>query len=248
MTIAHALSLGGWLFSSLCGLAQGSFQNMDFEEGPIYHDQDFSALYPDVLPGWTVLFDDIAQPGASCNLFTLDDTVVALMSDDGILGPDYVIEGNRSVYLQTAPSDITGDPVDGGTRVSISQTGIIPHDAQWLMFEARNQWYDYFPVPPGPFSVIVGGVDIPMVPIESDGANMTLAGSIAEWAGQAKELSIGVVVPPSPPVAGLWEGWAVVDSIRFAVPEPTSVTLVGLGLLWLGWGRWRRLKHPESPL
>lgn len=235
-----SLLAGGCCLFALVACGQGSFQNLDFEAGPVYEYTGVTPppVYSDVLPFWTVRFNDEVQPGANCNEFTLDVAAVALMSADGFWGPDYVIAGDRSVYLQAAGTDLF-DPPGSAINVSISQVGTVPQNAQWLIFDVRNQWYDYFPRAPGPFEVNVGGTEVPMVPIQSEGPNVTFAGNIAAWAGQTRELSIGVVVPQNPPPGGLWEGWAVVDSIRFAVPEPTSATLLLLGLL----GVWRCRGH-----
>lgn len=145
------------LIGNQFGFSQG-FQNLDFEAGPIYNSPDWAAIYPDALPNWTVRFGNTVQPGASCNNFTLDYPVVALMSQGGFLGTNYVIAGDRSVYLQSSAS--LGDP-SSAINVSISQVGVVPVGAQSLVFDARNQWYgpygEGFPIPPGPFNVTMGG-------------------------------------------------------------------------------------------
>lgn len=216
-----------------CG---ADFQNLDFEAGPIYNSPDPAAIYPDVLPNWTVRFGNTIQPGASCNNFILDYPVVALMSQGGFLETNYVIAGDRSVYLQSSAS--LGDPLSA-INVSISQVGVVPAVAQSLVFDARNQWYSSFPIPPGLFNVTMDGVAVPLIPLTSDGGNVTYAANIANWSGQTTELSIGVLASSAWGGAN-WEGWSVVDSIRFSaesVPEPTVVALVGLS--WVLLGLWR---------
>jgi hypothetical protein len=229
------------LFCALEGFAQGvAFQNLDFELGPAYPTGGFPPpVYPDVMPYWTVWFNDEVQPGANCNGIILDTVAVALMALDAGGSPELVIAGNRSAYLQSA-ADV-GNP-SSAVNASISQVGAVPADAQWLVFDARNPTYDSFPIPPGPFEVTLGGTEVPMIPIESDGANVTYAGNVQGWAGLTEELSIGVLASPAWGGAN-WQGWAVLDSIRFEVPEPTATALLSLGLLELCWRQWRARSH-----
>ena len=232
--LVNHLLMGGCLFCALEGFAQGvAFQNLDFELGPVYIDPNFPPpVYPDVLPYWTVRFNDEVQPGAYCNNLILDDAAVALMSLGG-WDPEFVIAGDRSVYLQAASTDPL-NPSETAVNVSISQIGTVPMGTQWLVFDARNQWYDSFPIPPGPFAMTLGGVDVSLAPTQSDGGNVTYAADVSGWTGQTTELSIEVLASPAWGGAG-WEGWAVVDSIRFEVPEPTSIALLGLGFWGICW-------------
>jgi hypothetical protein len=241
-TFRHGLTNG--VLAGACLLASGlvacgaDFQNLGFEAGPVYNSPDYAAIYPDVLPNWIVRFGNTVQPGASCNNFTLDYPVVALMSRGGSLGTNYVIAGDRSVFLQSASSD-PFNPAASAINVSISQVGVVPVDAQSLVFDARNQWSSLFPIPPGPLNVTMGGVTLPLILLASNGGNVTYAANIANWSGQTTELSIGVLASPAWGGFG-WEGWSVVDSIRFSpesVPEPTIVALVGLS--WVLLGLWR---------
>jgi hypothetical protein len=214
------------------------FQNLDFEAGPVYNSRYLPvAIYPDVLPNWTVRFGNTVQPGANCNDFILDYPAVALMSQGGYLGASYVIAGDRSVYLQSAAN--LGDP-SSAINVSISQVGVVPEGMQSLVFDARNQWYgpygEGFPIPPGPFNVKMGGVTVPLIQLASDGGNVTYGANISNWSGRSAELFIGVLVSSASGLDG-WEGWSVVDSIRFsaeAVPEPAAAALVGLNCVLLG--------------
>lgn len=222
------------------------FQNLGFEAGPVYFPtiNAYYLTYPDVLPYWTVRFGSTVQAGASCNIFTLDSPAVALMSQGGVLGPNYVISGSRSVFLQSTA--YSGDP-SSAVNVSISQVGTIPAGTRSLVFDARNPWYgpfgNGFPIPPGPFNVTLNGAILPLIELTTDGgANITFGADVSAWAGQTAELSIGVLASPAPALSS-WEGWAAVDSIRFSsvsVPEPTALSLLGLGLFGLFIRYWRR--------
>jgi len=229
------------LLLSLCfQMAAVAFQNLDFEEGPIYYPLNPTPIYPDVLPNWTVRFGSNVQAGANCNDFILDVPAVALLTTDRPLFQDYVISGQRSVFLQAADYYQVGGP---DTLVSVSQVGTLPVGSQSLVFDSRNPWYGPFgegwPVPPGPFQATLNGIILPLVELESDGgANVTYGADISGWAGQTVELSIGVL-PSTPEWGGFtWHGWASLDSIRFspsAIPEPSAASLFILGLLGLGW-------------
>jgi hypothetical protein len=225
---------------AMAGLTAGGsvFQNLDFEAGPIYYPpvNEYYNIYSDVLPHWTVRFGNIVQPGASCNNFTLDYPVVALMSSGGALRTSYVIDGQRSVYLQSASTEIFNNAASA-VNVAISQVGTVPAGSQSLWFSARNQWFDSFALPPGPFNVTLGGAVIPMIPMTVNGGDVEFAGSIGGWSGQTTELSIGVMAN-SAWGGATWEGWSVLDSIRFspeAVPEPSTAALVALGGVALAW-------------
>ena len=236
----NCLLAGGFLLgvtgSTACG---ADFQNLDFEAGPAYADRWFPPTqYPNVMPGWTVNASGSGQTNAFCNDFILDYPGVALMTRGGYLGTNYVIAGDRSVYLQSSAS--LGDP-SSAINVSISQVGLVPVDAQSLVFDARNQWSSLFPIPPGPFKVTMDGVAVPLILLTSDGGNVTYAANIASWSGQTTELSIGVLASSAWGGAN-WEGWSVVDSIQFsstAVPEPSTFVLAALGGLLLGFRGWR---------
>jgi hypothetical protein len=218
------------------------FQNLDFEEGPAYDEGGYTQ-YPDVMPGWILSVPRTGQTNAYCNNFILDYPAVALLTTDSRLFQDYVISGQRSVFLQATDYYQVGG-LD--TLVSISQMGTVPLGSQSLVFDSRNPWYgplgEGFPVPPGPFNVTMDGVPLVLIPLTSDGgANVTYGADISSWTGQSVVLSIGVL--PSPAWGGFgWEGWASVDSIRFSsgvVPEPTALSLFCIGLIGLGW-HWRR--------
>ena len=140
--------------------------------------------------------------------------------------------GEKSVYMQSvALSNIYFPP--SRIEVSISQVGDVPTDASYLYFSAYNQWYDSYPVPPGPFEVRLGG-KLLSLSTSSQGPSAQYWADISPWAGETTELSIKVLANTQIGI-GLEEGWAYWDWIAIPsnVPEPSVITLIGLGGLFL---------------
>jgi hypothetical protein len=172
----------------------GSFRNLDFESSPSFPAGDYNypfTVYANALPGWTVRIEDAIQNGACANEFLLDAPVVALMTSSGDL---HLMQGQKSVYLQSAASAPISFPGAHNRNVSIAQTGLGP---------------------PGPFVVQLGTRNIPLVPISSSSGDAESAGDVSPWAGQTVELSIRVLASTNWGNTSFPEGWALVDSITF---------------------------------
>jgi len=233
-----ALAVEGLAF--LCFLLRvsanaGPFRNLDFESSPSFPAGDYVypfTVYANALPGWTVHIGDSFQNGACANEFILDAPAVALMTSSGNLPP---IEGQKNVYLQSAASAPSSFPDAYNINVSISQTGLVPAGAQFLRFKARNQWFSYFAVPPGPFDVQLGGQDIPLVPIRSSGGDVEYVGNVSQWAGQTVELSIRVLASTNWGNTSFPEGWALVDSITLQPGVLLNVAVTSTNTLVLSW-------------
>jgi hypothetical protein len=205
----HAVCITG-IMLQMAGqaVAQGSFQNLNFEAAnvPNVPPLGFGSDVPttDGVPGWVVYLGGIPQSSMLHNNVSLGAAEVA------IYGPQWfasqILEGNYTVALQ--PS--TAGP---STSASIGQTGLIPQTAESFSFYGN-----------GGFVVTFNGHEIPLTTLGS-GANYTvLAGDISAFAGQTAEL--------------LFQGGGLLDNIQFSnlpVPEPSVLGLSALGALLLGW-------------
>ena len=224
--------VGLWLLQGLA-VEGAAFQNLDFESSPWLpppSDPNYpSTIYPNALPGWTVHIGNTVQDGAWANGYILDVPGVALMT---LWDPRSPLP-EKSVYMQSvALSNFYFPP--SRIEVSISQVGDVPSDASYLYFSAHNQWYDSYPVPPGPFEVRLGGRLLSLSTF-SQGATSWYGADISPWAGQTTELSIKVLATTQIGGPGLVEGWAYLDWIDIPsnVPEPSVIALIGLGGLLL---------------
>jgi len=109
-----------------CGVYQAegaAFQNLDFESSPSFPagtDNPPYIVQPTALPGWTVHIGDTIQNGAWANQSILDSPFVALMTDSRNL-----LEGQKSVLLQSTYSSPIGFPGAAPINVGISQTGLV---------------------------------------------------------------------------------------------------------------------------
>jgi hypothetical protein len=202
--------------ASLCAsvplFAQGTFQNLDFEQATIEPTApgQYGSLVTDpamAFPGWTV--------GSGYTLYnnlTLGSVAVVL------IGPDYPnalnktpLEGSYSALIQFGPSPTMGTP-------SLSQTGLVPANAKSINFLVDSFNNDA--------RVTIGGVDIPLVVI--GGGRM--AGDVSAFAGQVEQLTFSTTS---------YNGhWLYFDDVVFStqiVPEPTTLSLFVFGGLLLGW-------------
>ena len=222
------------LLTSGVTVKAAAFRNLDFESSPAFPPGDNSypfTVYANALPGWTAHVDNTIQSGAWANEFVLDAPGVGLMT-----GAANLLDGQKSVYLQSAFSAPTSFPNARALNVSISQVGLVPAGSQSLRFKSLNQWFDYFPIPPGPFDIRLGENSLSLIPTVSNGGYVEYAADVSPWAGQTLELSIGVLASPAWGNASFPEGWAHVDSIMFSpvsVPEPAASVLIGMGGLFL---------------
>ena len=141
-----------------------------------------------------------------------------------ILGPNWnmggIIEGQYTVVLQ---------PGGNGTYISasISQTAVVPANAQSLQFKAETS----------SFSVILGGQNLALIPLGT-GANYTLYGANipASDAGQSEALTITALAGPN--TTDYFDSFVFSPS---SVPEPATWTLLLCGAGLFGVVRqWRK--------
>src|SRR6202034_1645588 len=109
------------------GLAQGTFQDLDFEEAAIVPitgnpSYPYAVAVANALPGWTVDYGNIQQTDVYYNDPATGSTQVTLYANGyqtPFGGPLPIIDGNFSLLLQTGV--INGQ----AAAASISQTGQI---------------------------------------------------------------------------------------------------------------------------
>ena len=197
--------------------AQGGFQNLDFESAGLSGYQ-FGTMIPigTALPGWEafygsglgrtgvtdVLYGGSPGPGGSPRGLTLRDTNFN----------QTVLQGRLSLML-VSPF--------GTSTATLSQTGLVPSDAQSLQFKIG--------VGTANFALSLGGQTIPVRALATVPGVYTLYGAdISSFAGQTAELSL-----TAGPLQAL-QSAVLLDDILFSptpIPEPGSFVLLVLALL-----------------
>jgi hypothetical protein len=199
-------------------LAQGTFQNLDFEEAtvPLSSFGDYSVA--SALPDWSVYYGTAQQTEVLVNATPLDAPTVTLWTSDApIIGG--IIDGNFSAFM-------LGGDTPNTQGVSISQTGLIPDGTRSLFFKAEGG---------GQLDVELGSQPVFFTAVGS-GPNYTLYGAnISAWAGQTAQLTF--TVPGAPHQPSMESGWEI-DDISFSpisvVPEASPLVLTGFGALLFG--------------
>jgi hypothetical protein len=210
---------------ALCFLvsAQGTFQNLDFEQAGMYLTPIPAGLtggevpIANGLPGWAGYFGTVQQTQVLQNNLTTGAASI------DILGPNFnadIIDGSFSAVLQAGL-------VFGGSFVNatIAQSETIPASVQSLEFKASGG---------GVLSVSFAGNTLTLFPLSTGSgtsAQYTLYGAnVAPYAGENGQLSISSTL-----------GTAELDDIGFssnAVPEPSPFVLSGIaGLLFAAYRR-----------
>ena len=223
------------LLSATGAAAQGTFQNLNFEQATIVPDPS-SQYYPyavyasNAVPGWTpsgilgtneILYNDISLGATSVSLCGLN-------SQGGTPTP---LDGAFSIDLYGGGGIPTG--------ASISQTGLVPANAASIRFIAQRP----SPIVQGILLISLGGQNIPFSAISTESNYTTYGGNIASaLAGQIQQLTF------TAPNGGnnYWE----IDDIQFStqsVPEPGVFGLFALGAILIGWRVLERRRCPRIP-
>jgi hypothetical protein len=250
MNTRESLSVVLMLVATPAGLAQGTFQNLNFESA------NLTAIPPGqsggevslsaALPGWNASIGGTPVTQVLQNNLTLGNASI------DILGPDWnsvnpgIIDGNYSVFLQSG-----GTPQgSGGVNTSLWQDGTIAANAASLQFKA---WGDLPST--ALFSVSFGGNNLVPITLSSgespSGQVYTLYGiNVSAYAGQTGQLEF------TSDFNGAGPSWLLLDDISFStqvVPEPRPLVLTGLGALLFALNRrfaptrLRRLQTEERP-
>jgi hypothetical protein len=213
--LRHSVFIWCWVCAAALHTgAQGTFQNLDFEDANIVLDPSLP-YYPNstytasALPGWTIYGNFIGPSVMLYNAATIGSAAVSIQDGGGTSIAINPWQGSYSLYLQN--NSVTFAPV------AIGQVGTLPGDIQSVTFFGDN-----------PFMALTfNGHPIPLAAISSTPSYTIYGGNISAYAGQTGELRL--------------QGFGQLDNIHFSnqpIPEPTTLSLFGLGLLGLGW--WRR--------
>jgi hypothetical protein len=219
--------------------AQG-FTNLNFESASLVPAGGFYVQFNQAFPGWIGTVGGVQQTIALSNTVYLDTSGISIINHGWSnplagLGFPYagsggLIQGNYTAILMSGLGPPAGQPAD----TTLSQTGLVPANAQSLFFEAYQETDGATAIIP--FGVTLGGQTLSYVPLAT-GPNYTLYGAnISSWAGQTAQLSFTVFAEnPHGDNQYLY-----LDAIQFStqsVPEPCELALVALGTWLLGFRR-----------
>jgi hypothetical protein len=219
------------LLLAVCSsLAQGTFQNLDFEEAtivPIPGDPYDRVQFAAAFPGWTG-YTTVMESRALYNGIFLDSSGTSIVDygwAQGQLGFSGPIQGNFSVLMMAGLSlSLPTVPVD----TILSQTGLLPAAAQSLLFKEFNYGPSFF----RPFRVSLGGQILPLVQLSITTNYVLYGADVHHFAGQTAELAF-TTITTRPHTAN---NYVVLDSIEFspvAIPEPSSLALLAVGTVFL---------------
>ena len=208
------------LLTAAEGLAQGSFQNLDFEAAviPSGTHPGLGVYISSAFPGWspsTAWYDSVSLGGAAISVI------------DSSAAPYWYYQPSLQSFIQGQYSAVLfAGGIVNDTSSSISQTGLVPSGTRSL--QAKMSWHNAAPV------VTLGGQTVNMVPLQMFPGYTLYGGDISSFAGQVETLSI-----TKPPVYGqVPPSWVLLDDIGFSgqvVPEPGVFGLSALAALLIGW-------------
>jgi hypothetical protein len=201
--------------------SQTAFANLDFEAAmlPVLPPgQGGEILVLEGIPGWSAYIGIEARDNMLHNTRTLGAPGIS------IFGPDWpvsqILQGNYTVFLAGSVTFPMSTP-------AIGQNALIPSGMQSIQFFANFTSLE----------VTVDGQVIPFVPL-AEGANYTVYGAdISMFAGQIHDVRFSC-----PQIRSGFRDGALLDAISFSaqpVPEPSTVALIGIGGLALGFIRLR---------
>jgi hypothetical protein len=212
------------------GVHAAGFQNLDFEAAvlPVLPQGQSGTYVPlsQGLPGWNAWLGNDPITQVLHNSVTLGSPAVAVWGPDWPYGQYGRIEGSFTAILITGSAG-TGPPL------AISQIGTVPSDSQWLFFKARA-----YPPSGNAFTVTLNEVNVPMSVVAVHPNYSVWGGEVSAFAGVEVELKFTVF-------RGLGTGLDL-DSLMFAVPEPGTLTLWGVGAIVLAVWQWRHSRRQRA--
>src|SRR6185312_14860338 len=176
------LLLTSFAFIAFTTHGQATFQNLDFESATISPSQSLGVINSaDALPGWNVYFGASGpQPQIDSGVMIVGNPSpwVVLFGTHNF-GDGSAIEGNFSVYLAGQLFETPGEP--DSPAGSISQTGLVPADAQSILFKAQ----------PGSasFTLSLDGENIPYTSLATEPNYTLYAADVTAFAGQVSDLA-----------------------------------------------------------
>jgi hypothetical protein len=200
-----------------------AFQNLDFESAIVNPTQSGqSGTYEPIsnaLPGWHAYLGEQEVTTILHNNYNLGSPTIYLF------GPSF----SSSYYVDLYP---------GPGGASISQTGQVPDDSQYLIFKSK-----LLAVPSSDpnthISISVNNNQLGIMEIFNNTEYSVFRADISAYKGQEVNLKFTSLF-----ISG-YPNWVSLDDIQFSnVPEPGILSLLGLGLFsgaclfWRSW-RWR---------
>jgi len=200
--------------------AQSAFQNLDFEAAAIPPGTPPSlGISPGIaLPGWSISTMYLGYDAASGG-----GAAISVIDRSAGFAP---LQGSFSVILYA------GSGTGVGTSSFISQTGLVPANAQSILMDIA---FPFGNTASTRFTVALGGQQIAMAPYQIFANYTVYAGDISTEAGQPNDALTIAEYPPAPPTVP--PSSVELDNIVFspnAVPEPAAWTLFLYGAVLLG--------------
>lgn len=195
----------------LSAKAQGTFQNLDFEQAnivPVGGSDTNLVEASAALPYWSVYVNSNPQTSILYDTATAGGPAVSIQ--DSLSPVAQVLQGNYSVLLQVG--------VENGSSVAIGQTAQLPQDAASIIFYTEG---------PQNLQLTFASNLIPLVQIGATASHSIFSGDISSYAGQSGELRFTATYFSS----------LTLDNIQF-VPEPSAFVLFAFGGLFFGLCRW----------
>jgi hypothetical protein len=200
--------------------AQGTFQNLNFEQANPVVVSPFIVTSASAIPDWTAEIGGAQQADIKENFFSTGDPEVVLIAPGG---PTLALQGSYSVML-------TGS----FEPASITQTGVIPAGSQSLFFDAQAAPEN------GSLAVQVGTQTVSFIAVATEPNYTVYGANISAWAGQTEPLTFTALQ-----ITTAINNWTI-DDISFspgAIPEPNPLVLTGIaGLLF---ALYRRIASPR---
>ena len=226
------------LLTAMTAAAQGTFQNLDFEQAtPVSANdpnQPFAVTAARALPDWTLYCGAIQQTEVLQNVVTLGSAAGDIFGPSNPspsalpTGAPGIIDGNYTVALQAGYSE----SVDASVSTSLQQVGTLPVGDDSLILRAWNNGNTSF-------SPSFAGYNLPLVNLGATPNYMLYGADISMYAGRTGVLAFTANAQSGP-------SFVEIDDITFspnAVPEPNTLALIFTGGAALALGRFRRKRR-----